>query len=115
MKTRERKRHLISPSVGLTVLCSLICVTSPELVAAPAPDPNFYYYSSGRKNALALSKERLAVRFRQGLTLEQQKAVVESEQGLGAFSQRVVSPTFRLAFLPLRGGLTEENVIATQA
>jgi len=55
--------------------------------------------------------EKLAVRFKQGLTIEEQKAVVESEPSLGLFSQREVSPTFRLAFLPLRGGLTEENVI----
>lgn len=37
MKTRGKKGYFISSSVALGLLCSLICVTSPELVAAAAP------------------------------------------------------------------------------
>lgn len=79
-KTRGKKKRFISSSLAFGLLCSLICVTSPELVAAAAPDPNFYYYYGARKMALTLSTEKVTVRFKQGLTIEERKAVVESEE-----------------------------------
>jgi len=63
--------------------------------------------------ALTLSTEKVTVRFKQGLTIEERKAVVESEPGLGLFSQREEAPTFRLVILPLLNGVTEEYVIQT--
>jgi len=75
MGKRGKKRYIFSSSIYLGLLCSLICVTSPEVVGAAAADPNFYYYSSGRKIPLVLSKKMLAVRFKQRLTIEEQKAL----------------------------------------
>ncbi|HIJ52443.1 MAG TPA: hypothetical protein HPP66_04735 [Planctomycetes bacterium] len=113
MGKREKKRYFISSFVSLVLLCSLILIINSKLVTAGAQDPDFYYYSSGRKYALTLSKEKIAVRFKQGLTIEEQKAVVESEPGLGSFSQRGELPTFRLIILPLLNGATEKYVIQT--
>jgi len=113
MQGAGKKKYIFSLSICLSIVCPLIFVVNPKLVLSAPLDPQFYYYSGGRKNALALSKEKVAVRFKGELTLEQQKALVESEQNLGPFSQREVSATFKLTFLALREGLTEEDVIET--
>lgn len=113
METGGKKKYIFSSSICLIVICSLILTINARLVSPATSDPYFYYYSSGRKIPLTLSKKRLALRFRQGLTLGEQKAVVESEPDLGLFSQRQESPTFKLAFLPLCDGLTEGDVIQT--
>ena len=113
MKTRGKKKRFISSSVALGLLCSLILIINSRLVNAGDTDPDFYYYSSGHKYALTLSKEKVTVRFKEGLTIEERKAVVESEPGLGLFSQREECPTFRLVILPLLNGVTEEYVIQT--
>ena len=111
MKTRGKKKRLISSSVALGLLCSLILIINSKLVTAGAQDPDFYYYYGARKMELTLSTEKLAVRFKQGLTIEERKSVVESEPGLGLFSQREECPYFREVILPLREGLTEKNTI----
>ncbi len=111
METRGKKKGLISSSLALVLLCSLILIINSKLVTAGAQDPDFYYYYGARKMELTLSTEKLAVRFNQGLTIEEQKAVVESEPGLGLFSQREECPYFREVILPLRKGLTEKNTI----
>lgn len=113
METGVQKRNIVLIFVCLAVLGFLICIASLGSVSAGPTDPNFYYYSSGRKYALTLSTEKLAVRFKQGLTIEEQKALVESEPDLGLFYQRGESATLRLIILPLSEGLTEENVIET--
>jgi hypothetical protein len=113
MKTRGKNKRLISSSVALGLLYSLILITNSGLAASNDSEPDFYYYSSGRKISLTLSTEKIAVRFKQGLTVEEQKALTESEPGLGLFSQREESPTFRLVILPLLKGLTEEYIIQT--
>jgi hypothetical protein len=111
METRVKKRYFTSSFVALGILCSLILIINSKLVTAGAQDPDFYYYYGARKMELTLSKEKLAVRFNEGLTIEERKAVLESEPGLGLFSQREELPTFRLVILPLREGLTEKNTI----
>ncbi len=57
MKTRGKKRYFISSFVALGILCSLILIINSKLVTADASEPDFYYYSSGRKIALTLSTE----------------------------------------------------------
>ena len=111
MQAGVQRSNIVSIFVSLVFFGFLICVGSPASPSAGPAVPNFYYYSSGRKYALVLSKEKLAVRFKQGLTLEQQKQVVESEPVLGLFSQREESPTFRITFLALLEGVIEEDVI----
>ena len=96
METGVQKRNIVVIFVCLTVLGFLICIASLGSVSAEPAGPNFYYYSSRRKYALILSKEKLAVRFNEGLTIEERKAVVESEPDLGLFYQRGESPTLRL-------------------
>jgi len=113
MQTGVQKRNIVVIFVCLTVLGFLICIASLGSVSVGPADPDFYYYYDARKMALTLSKEKVTVRFKQGLTIEEQKAVVESEPGLGLFSQREESSTFRLVILPLLKGATEEYVIQT--
>jgi subtilisin family serine protease len=113
MGKRGKKRYFISSFVALSLLCSIILIINSKLVTAGAPDPDFYYYYGARKMELTLSTEKLAVRFKQGLTIEEQKAVVESEPSLGLFSQREESPAFRLVILPLLNGVTEEYALQT--
>lgn len=109
MENGVRRKNIVVIFVCLTVLGFLICIASLESLSAEPENPDFYYYYNGRKIPLTLSKEKVAARFKQGLTTEEQKAVVESEPGLGLFSKREESPTFRLVILPLREGLTEKN------
>jgi|GEM_PF-2046738 len=113
MQTKGRRIYLLSLLVGLSILCSIILATNGGLVTAPSADPNFYYYSGGRKNALALSQNRLAVRFKKGIDLETQDTIMRSEENLMAFVEREESPTFRLTFVPLRENMTEADVIQT--
>ena len=113
MQTKGRRIYLLSLLVGLSILCSIILATNGGLVTAPSADPNFYYYSGGRKNALALSQNRLAVRFKKGIGLETQDTIMRSEENLMAFVEREESPTFRLTFAPLRENMTEADVIQT--
>jgi len=113
METGVQIRNIVVIFVCLTVLGFLICIASLGSVSAEPADPDFYYYYCARKIPLTLSTEKLAVRFNEGLTIEEQKAVVESEQGLELFSQREECPTFRLVILPLLKGATEEYVIQT--
>jgi len=101
METGVQRKNIVVIFVCLTVLGYLICIASLGSVNVGPADPDFYYYSSGRKYALTLSKERVALRFKEGLTLEQQRAVVKSEQDMGSFSQREESPTFRLTVFAL--------------
>jgi parallel beta-helix repeat protein len=97
----------------LAIFCSLIFVVNLDSVIGASIYPNFYYYSDGRKISLPVSKEILAVRFKQGITLQQQKTIVESEPNLALFSKRKEFSTFKITLLPLREGVTEENVIQT--
>jgi len=113
METGVQRRNIVVMFVCLTVLGFLICIASLGSVSVGPADPDFYYYSNGRKNALTLSTEKVAVRFKQGLTIEEQEAFVESEPGLGLFPQREEPPIFRMFVLPLLEGATEEYVIQT--
>jgi len=80
METGVQKRNIVLIFVCLAVLGFLICIGSLGLISAEPVGPDFYYYSSGRKIVLPLSKEMVAVRFKQGVGLEQQRAIVESEE-----------------------------------
>jgi hypothetical protein len=75
--------------------------------------PDFYYYSSGQKIPLTLSTEKLAVRFNEGVTLEQQEAIVESEENLWPFWNREELLIFDIIYFFFREGVTEEDVIRT--
>jgi len=96
METRVERGNILPIFVCLAVLDFLTSIAGLRSVSAGPPEANFYYYSSGRKCAMTLSKDKVTVRFKQGLTVEEQKALVESELALELFSQREESPTFRL-------------------
>lgn len=119
MKTGEKKGNfLFLLFVCLSIFYLLIFIANLELVTAASEDSDlyysdFYYYSSGRKITLPLSKEMLAVWFKREVPLEQQKAIVELEQHLALFSEREELLIFKLTLLPLREGITQENVIET--
>jgi len=102
--------YLFSVVVCLSILCLLVLIINRKSLAAPTPDPNFYYYSGGRKIELPLSKEMVAVRFEQGVSLEQQRSIVDYEKHLGMFSQRKDLSIFELTLLPLREGVAEGNI-----
>jgi hypothetical protein len=76
METGVQRRNIVVIFVCLTFLGFLICIASLGSVSAGLADPNFYYYSSGRKIELPLSKKMIAVRFKQGVSLEQQRSIV---------------------------------------
>lgn len=113
MEKRGINRYIFLLLVCLSILCLLIFVINRESLAAATPDPNFYYYSGGRKIVLPLSKEMVAVRFKHGVGLEKQRAIVESEEDLGMFSERREISIFELTLFPIRQGITEENIIET--
>jgi len=113
METGAKKSPLFSLFFYSGILYFLIFLVTPDLVIGALVEPNFYYYSSGSKIALPLSKEMVAVRFKQGITLEQQEAIVDSEEDLATFSERKELLIFELTLLPVRQGVTEENIIQT--
>ena len=113
MEAGGKRVFLFPLFIRLSILYFLVFTVNPKLVAAGSQDPNFYYYSSGRKIQLPLSKEMLAIRFKPEVTLEQQQAIAESEQNLALFSKRKELSVFKLTLLPLREGVTEENIIQT--
>ncbi len=83
-------------------------------------DPNnlwnegdFYYYYSGTKIGLKLSHDFIVVVFKEGLTLEEQEAFVESETNLGPFSERDDILTSQCTRLALKKDLTREEIIQT--
>ena len=65
MKNERKKERLFSLLARVGILLSLIFLGNSELTAAASPNPDFYYYSGGRKITLPLSKEMIAVRFKQ--------------------------------------------------
>jgi len=113
MRASAKNEALFSVFIRLSIVCMVIFVANPILVRASEADPNFYYYSSGRKIALPLSLDKLALRFEQGVTLEQKKTIVKSEPELGAFFEREELSIFNLTILPLSESVTEEKVIET--
>jgi hypothetical protein len=113
VETRWGKNNLFASLVFVSVLCSVIFAPNAKPASAAVSDTNFCYYSSGHKITLPLSKEMLAVRFKQEVPLEQQRVAVESEEKLAPFSGRKEFSAFKLAILPLRAQLTEQDVIQT--
>lgn len=100
MKPERKKGALSWVLILSSIFCSLIFVVSPKSVTAFPQDSNFYYYSSGYKNTLPLSKAMLAVRFKQEVSLQQRKAIVQAEENLALFSQRKELSVFKLALFP---------------
>jgi hypothetical protein len=96
MKSAVKKIHFYTFVLVLTLL---FLVINPSLLAGSNSD--FYYYSSGHKVALPLSTEFVAVKFKQDTSLEQQRAVVESQQNVSLFSERKDLPIFNLTILPM--------------
>lgn len=113
MEPRGKNQHVFLLLVVLGVFCSLIFVLHPKLASANSGEPNFYYYSSGRKIPLVLSKKMLAVRFKESIGSETKEKIVKSEPNLGSFLKRKELSIFNITLLPLRAGLREENIIQT--
>jgi len=113
MKTEGKNKCLSLLLLNSGILCLLVFLVSTKLVIAGPEKPDFYYYSDGRKTSLRVSTQMVAVRFKPVVTLEQQITIVESEENLAPFSEREELPIFKLTRLPLREGLTEEDIIHT--
>jgi subtilisin family serine protease len=113
LKTQGKKNSLFSSFILLSVLYSVIFVTNVKPACGAVSDNNFYYYSSGRKITLPLSKEMVAVRFKPEVTLGEQRAIVESQGTLPSFSGRKELPVLKITLLPLRQAVTEETIIQT--
>jgi hypothetical protein len=109
----ERARPIVLSLFTFSAISLGTFLTNPELAAAVPADPNLFYYSRGDKIPLTLSKDLLAVRFKQDLSLDQQEAIVDSEEMLGPFPERQDLPIFKITLLPLREGVTQDNVIQT--
>jgi hypothetical protein len=97
----------------LSIFCCTVFLSSFEPAIAFSEEPDFYYYSDGRKIAIPLSKEMLAVRFKPQVSLDEQRTIVESQENLLSFSERKEPPIFKITFLPLCQAVTEETVIQT--
>jgi len=113
MNTQGKRNPSFSTVALLCIICSVIFAPKVKPASGADSDVDFCYYSGGRKNILPLSKEMLAVRFKQGVSFEQQKTIVESEEKLAAFSERKEVSAFKLVILPLRAQLTEQDVVQT--
>lgn len=97
MKTVGKRKNLFLLFTRLMILCLLIFGMNP-IKAAAGEQYDFYYYSSGRKIPLELSQKTITVQFKEGTSLEQQKAVVESEKNLKSFDERIkISDKFILS------------------
>ncbi len=83
-------------------------------------DPNnlwnegdFYYYYYNEKIGLTLCHDFIVVVFRDGMTLEEQEAFVESETNLGPFSERDNGLLPFCMLLALKKDLTREEIMQT--
>jgi hypothetical protein len=79
MITARKRGYLFVLFIFLSTLCLGVFVLNLQSADTAPVVSDFYYYSSGRKIMLPLSKEKLSIRFKPGVTLEQQKSIVESE------------------------------------
>jgi len=111
MKIQREKHHLFSLFVRLSIVYSVLFVTNVKTACGAVSDS--YYYSSGRKNMLPLSKKMVAVRFKPEVTSERQRAIAESQGTLPSFSERKELPVFKITLLSLRQVATEETIIQT--
>jgi subtilisin family serine protease len=109
MVTAKKEESLCS----LLIRCSVLCALFFASVTSASEEPNLYYYSSGHKNTLSLSKEILAVRFRQEASLQQREEVVQTDANFASFSQREELSNFNLTLVPLSEGKTKENITKT--
>jgi hypothetical protein len=110
---KTERTFLFPQFVHLSIFCYIVSLAIFEPAIAFSQEPDFYYYSDGRKIALPLSKEMLAVRFKPQVTLDKQQATVESQGNLLSFSERKDIDVLKITLLPLRQGITEETVIQT--
>ncbi len=83
-------------------------------------DPNnlwnegdFFYYYYNEKIGLTLCHDFIVVVFRDGMTLEEQEAFVESETNLGPFSERDDGLLPSCLLLALKKDLTREEIMQT--
>ncbi len=76
----EEKRMFLLPGLHLFSIWALILAVGGGPVRSASGDPDLYYYSGGRKIRLSLSTEVVAVRFKEGATLEEQKAALHIEK-----------------------------------
>ena len=113
MKTRKTMRLSSSLFIRSGVFCFMVFTMSSPFVTGASKDSDFYYYSSGRKNTLPLSTEMLAVRFKKDVSLQLREEIVSADDNLASFSERQEVSRFRLTFLPLRKGKTQQESIQT--
>lgn len=78
------------------------------------PNIDFFYYSrDGKKIPLELSTEMIGVRFKEGVSLEEQEVIVEAEPNLKPFSERVEYPDLGLVAFMVKEGVREDDVLQT--
>jgi len=79
-----------------------------------APNIDFFYYSrDGKKIPLELSTEMIGVRFKEGVSLEEQEVIVEAEPNLKPFSERVEYTDLGLVAFMVKEGVREDDVLQT--
>ena len=105
--------HGFSLFFSFGIFCSLLLRTNMPLASGAAAEPDSYYYGAGRKIPLSLSNKVVAVRFTKGVTSERQEVIVNSQDTLGGFSERQELSIYDITLLPLRAGLSEEDILET--
>ena len=113
MTTNKRRTSSFPLFTLLYILNFFLFLTYAEFVVASSADSDFYYYSSSQKKTLVLSNELLAVRFKENASLDKKEQIVNSDQNLASFTEKQELLQFKITFLPLKGGKTEEDIIQT--
>jgi len=111
MKPGQKIASMFSRCLCLCVACFAIFRGDPEVVLGELVDSNFYYYSSGRKVPLSLSTRLLAVRFKPGVTLENQAATIKAQHYLQPFSNRQETSLPNATLFPFIEGCSKANAI----
>jgi len=101
--------------VGLTIILFAAITGDVGAQADNGQVPEFYYYSSGERIALTLSTEIVGIRFEEGVSSEEQAAIVSTERGMRSFDDRLqwdMLEQERMVVVPLEPGATGRTVLA---
>src|SRR4030042_1397637 len=110
---RSGRKKAIIFSIVFETISIFLLLSGGGNVKGENSEPNFFYYSGSRKNSLTLCRTMISVRFKEGISIEEQDKAISSTVNLGPFSQRQVSSMDNLSFLPLQKDLSVNDVIET--
>ena len=74
MTNEARRKKVLFTFVWQCVVIALVLEL--DLYSAYCQESTFFYYSDSCKIGLTVSRDLMAVRFKQGVTLEEQKTIV---------------------------------------